>query len=188
MTHPLSTPATRLRPALIAGGGVTAALLVLAAMSMAVGAISSIAYSLGRLGVGSLENVANSWGVDWLMAQVATMMLPAGLGVFLTFWLFWPIREDRDIVSAVLRSLLAALVALALVAIASLTGALIQVLPLMVPPFDRGDAWGFASSLITAVGQAGHAVTSIVPLAVLAGLSLWIWQRRARLTESPVIG
>ena len=177
-----------LRPALLAGGGVTAGMVTLSFLSAFFGFIASTAYSLGRLGGGYLSDGLSPFDLRGLIVAFFTVQVAMGAGVFLSLWLIAPIRPGARIVQVVLRSLLAAAVGAVIVLVLTFFVNLVQLVAAGGLTPGLSGFWSFASSLIAAFGTATGALVTAIPLAVIAGLVIVLWRARARLTEPPIIG
>lgn len=180
----MTSRATQLRPALTAGGGVTAAMLALSILSMLFGFITSLIYSLGNYG--SLADILGYVDPRLVIGAFFTSQVAMGLGVFFAFLFLVPIDADTSLAQVVLRSLLAAVVGAGVVLVFSSIAFAAQNVGWL--GYSIPDAfWGLTRGIIQGFNAAGQALATAIPLTIIAGYGIRLWHARARLTEAPVI-
>jgi len=178
----MTNRAAQLRPALVAGGGVTAAMLALGIVATVFGFVAGAIYSIyGGFndGYGYVDPVL-------LVRAFITSQVAMGIGVALAFWLIAPVGADTHLTQVIMRSVLAAIVGAGVV----LVFTSLATFPQSFGSFSYLGSdlfWGFANGLSAGFSAAGQALVTAVPLAVIAGYGIKLWHARARLTESPVI-
>ena len=180
----MSSRSAQLRPALAAGGGVTAAMLALGVLSMLFAFMTSLVYSFNNYG--SLADVLGYVDPRLVVGTFFTTQVAMGIGVFLAFWLLVPIDADTSIAQIVVRSLLAAVAGAAVVLVFTSVASIPQSIGFY--SYDLFGAFGgVMRGIVQGFNAAGQALATAIPLAVIAGYGIRLWHARARLTEAPVI-
>lgn len=174
----------QLRPALAAGGGVTAAMLALGILSMLFGFVTSFVYSMTDYG--SLGDLYGYIDPRFVISTFFTTQVAMGLGVFFAFWLLVSIDANTSLAQVVIRSLLAAVVGAGVVLVFTSIASIPQSFGFYSYNL-LGAFGGLMRAIVQGFNAAGQALATAIPLAVIAGYGIRLWHARARLTEAPVI-
>ena len=167
-------------PAFLAALGVFATLL----------ALRFVTSLLGTLQAASLSPADGYIAQIWL-AQLWEAMsgpLPFTIGVFLCFWQIAPIAPQLRLAHVVTRSLLATLVAAALLWVIGMVVQFFAEIANRPFSFDPGSVFGHLGQtvLLSLISALSSAVDDL-PVAVLAGILLWGWLQRHP-SKTPVRG
>ena len=173
----------QLRPALVAGGGVAAAMLALGIVATVFGFVAGAIYSI----YGGFNDGFGYVDPILMVRTFITTQVAMGIGVAAAFWLIAPITADTNLAQVIMRSLLAAIVGAGVVLVFTMLAAVPDALGYVSYRPGPELFWGFANALSSGFSAAGQALVTAVPLAVIAGYGIRLWHARARLTESPVI-
>ncbi|WP_411698433.1 hypothetical protein [Conyzicola sp.] len=173
MAQSLQARATRANavPAGVAAGIVGIVMLVQAILRTFVAVFSNVAYSsAGGINTGyDPGNVLAPFGQ--LFVELGTTVIPAAIGVFLAFWLLVPLVPELRVPRVVVRSLVAAAIAAALVLVftAVYSGSSI---------FSGQQSFAYA---VFGTAQAGlYTFINVTPLVILAGFLAWFWVSKGR--------
>jgi hypothetical protein len=167
-------------PALLAGVGVFATLLLIGFVQALLSTVWGVSQSAGADYVGAV------WGAR--LQESLSGLLPFAVGVFLCFWQVAPIAPVLRLAHVVTRSILAALVGGAVIW-------LVNVLFRLVVDVARTSFTTPAVQVLDELGpdaleslfRALSATVQFLPVTVLAGILLWGWLQRHPL-DKPVHG
>ncbi|MGV8969101.1 MAG: hypothetical protein ACOH1J_01485 [Microbacteriaceae bacterium] len=182
----MSESVVRSRPALVAALGVLAVLVVQEVFTSVVNAVVASS-ALSSRSPDGVYDVNQAEYVVLIFAQLgsylATSVLPFALGVYFSLWIVAPIAAGLTLRLVVIRSIVAASVGAALVAVVRVIAGAVRGIENMTSVFGQAFPWS-TIDIAELQFQAGSILTGalfqlleIAPLVVLAGVLLWLWMR-----------
>jgi hypothetical protein len=153
----------------------SALILVVLIVQRELGILLSI---LGAVATGSLISPSDYGWSALFTVQAVTLDLAFAVGVLLSLWLIAPIAAELRLFHVFTRSLLAAAVGAALLAVVEIAISIYGAFsgPLMAMTSFSGPR--ALQGVLFGIADAGRYFVSSAPLVILAGVLLWIWLER----------
>lgn len=117
------------------------------------------------------------------IAQALLGILPVAVGFFLSLWLIAPITRELRLSQVIVRALIATAVGCAVLFVVLIVVGIVTAFSWdgaifgQAFPTTRFDGGGALGGIARALGSALNSFASTLPLGLLAGVLLWVWQR-----------